>query len=135
MPSVDVIVTGPSVLLDGLRTNMLDAYVDLGGLGVGTHQVKTQVAILVDKDARMAELRVTNVSPELIEVTIKEPGTPTPTLELTPTLDPIRIAFTATAMAKQGVTSTMTLTGTATITATAPVTTTLTPSPQATKAR
>jgi YbbR domain-containing protein len=114
---------------------MLDAYVDLGGLGVGTHQVKTQVAILVDKDARMAELRVTNVSPELIEVTIKEPGTPTPTLELTPTLDPIRIAFTATAMAKQGVTSTMTLTGTATITATAPVTTTLTPSPQATKAR
>jgi len=131
VPSVDVILTGPSVLLEELRTSMLDAYVDVGGLGVGTHQVKTQVTILVDKDARMADLRVTNVSPEFVEVTIKEPGTPTPTLEFTPTLDPIRIALTATALARQGVTPTVTLTGAAT----APVTTTLIPSPQVTKAR
>lgn len=88
IPSVDVILTGPAVLLDDLQTSMLEAYVDVGGLGVGVHQVKTAVNILVSKNPKLGDLTVTSISPEFVEVDIREAPSPTPTL--TPTSTPIQ---------------------------------------------
>lgn len=76
--SVDVILTGPAVLLDNLEIDLLDAYVDLGGLGTGTHQVKTLVDILVAKNESLADIAVTSVSPAYVEADIQEAPTPTP---------------------------------------------------------
>lgn len=84
--TVDVILTGPSVLLDNLEIELLDAYVDLSGLGVGTHQVKTLVDILVAKDPMLADIAVTSVSPAYVEADIQQAPTPTP--EPTTTLEP-----------------------------------------------
>ena len=85
IPSVDVILTGPAVLLDDLQLNMLEAYVDVGGLGVGTHQVRTTVDILIAKNSKLVDLVVTSISPEYVEADIREapPATPTPTITLT----------------------------------------------------
>lgn len=83
--SVDVILTGPAVLLDDLNLALLDAYVDLNGLDVGTHQVRTVVDILVARNPSLADLQVTSISPAFVEVTITA-ATPTPTA--TPTAPP-----------------------------------------------
>jgi YbbR domain-containing protein len=93
---LDVILTGPSVLLDELEPDLLEAYVDLGGLGPGTHQVKPVVNLLVSQDSKLRDLVVSDVSPKSVEVIISEPPTITPTptpdstttgaLEMTPTI-------------------------------------------------
>jgi len=76
--TVDVILTGPAVLLDNLEIDLLDAYVDLSGLGVGTHQVKTLVDILVAKNPALADITVTSISPAYVEASIELAPTPTP---------------------------------------------------------
>jgi YbbR domain-containing protein len=109
VPMVDVILTGPAVLLDELETDLLDAYVDLAGLGLGVHQVPPRVDILVTQDSELRALTVTDISPKFIEVTIAEPPVATPTLVIERTATP-------------GITPTGTLTLTATITAAEAVT-------------
>ncbi|MHB1355313.1 MAG: CdaR family protein [Anaerolineae bacterium] len=79
VPAVDIIITGPTVVLSQLTIDLLDAYVDLGGLGVGKHQVKATVVVLVDRSADLGELTVTSISPEFIEVEILTTPLPTPT--------------------------------------------------------
>ncbi len=78
VPSVDVIITGPSVLLDGLQIDLLDAYVDLGGLGAGTHQVRTAVEILVSQHPELGDLQVSSISPAYVEAVVRESVSPTP---------------------------------------------------------
>jgi len=88
VPAVDVILRGPSVLLDELQVQLLDAYVDLSGLGPGTHQVRTVVDILVAKNAKLSDLVVTSISPAYLEADIRiaEPTPqPSPSASLTPT--------------------------------------------------
>jgi YbbR domain-containing protein len=82
--SVDVILTGPAVLLDNLEIELLNAYVDLSGLGVGTHQVKTLVDIMVAKNPVLADIAVTSVSPAYVEADIQVAPTPTPEPTATP---------------------------------------------------
>lgn len=79
VPAVDIIITGPTVVLSQLTTDLLDVYIDLGGLGVGKHQVKAVVAVLVEKLADLGELTVTSISPEFVEVEILLAPLPTPT--------------------------------------------------------
>lgn len=91
VPAVDIIITGPTVVLSQLTIDMLDAYVDLGGLGVGKHQVKATVAVLVALSADLGELTVTSISPEFVEVDIltAPPPTPIPLVSgASPTLTP-----------------------------------------------
>jgi len=100
--SVDVILTGPAVLLDDLNLALLDAYVDLNGLDVGTHQVRTMVDILVARNPNLADLQVTSISPAFVEVTISA-VTPTPTATATPTESPaVAPTGTLTRVAPQG---------------------------------
>jgi YbbR domain-containing protein len=110
VPAVDVILTGPAVLLDDLNVNLLEAYVDLGGLGVGTHQVRTVVDILVSKNPKLVDLVVTSISPEYVEADIRE--TPPPTA--TPTLSPTSLTVTPEVEATMTITATMTLSPTVT---------------------
>jgi hypothetical protein len=108
VPAVDVILRGPSILLDELQVQLLDAYVDLSGLGPGTHQVRTSVDILVTKNPELNDLVVTSISPAYVEADIKvtEP-TPEPSPFPTPTLTPM-ITITST----EAITSTISPTAT-----------------------
>jgi len=87
VPTVDVIITGPTVVLDALTPDLMDAYVDLSGLGEGKHQVKTTVNLLVAQDPNLNQLTITSVSPEFVEVEITRAPAATPTpRSLTPGL-------------------------------------------------
>ncbi|MHB9032133.1 MAG: CdaR family protein [Anaerolineae bacterium] len=77
VPSVDVIITGPAVVLDKLTSELMEAYVDLSGLDVGKHQVKVTVNILTSQVPELSELTVTSISPEFVEVNITPAPTPT----------------------------------------------------------
>jgi hypothetical protein len=79
--------------LDELQTDLIEAYVDLGGLGVGTHQVSPKAQFLIPQDSKLGVLVVKDVLPQYIEVTIAEPPTPTPTptLEITATPEPTAV--------------------------------------------
>jgi YbbR domain-containing protein len=79
VPAVDIIITGPTVVLSQLTIDLLDAYVDLGGLAIGKHQVKATVSVLTEKSEDLGELTVTSISPEFIEVEILAAPLPTPT--------------------------------------------------------
>jgi len=85
VPSVDVILTGPSVVLDELTADLVDAYVDLTGLEAGVHQTKVVVELLTQQNPQLADLVVTSVSPAFVEADIRGPGggagpsSPTPT--------------------------------------------------------
>jgi YbbR domain-containing protein len=85
--SVDVILTGPAVLLDELQTDLLVAYVDLGGLGAGTHRLEPAVEIMVAQDSNLRALVVKDVLPQYVDVAVAEP-TPTPTATPLPTEAP-----------------------------------------------
>jgi YbbR domain-containing protein len=80
VPAVDAIITGPSVLLDDLQIELLDAYVDLTGLITGTHLITPTVDVLVSRNPKLGDLAVTDISPKSVEVTISvaPPLTPTP---------------------------------------------------------
>jgi YbbR domain-containing protein len=83
--SVDVILTGPAVILDELQTELVQAFVDVSGLGPGTHQLLVEVTIEVDQNPRLADLVINNVAPTFVEVTLRPVPTPTPEPTLTPT--------------------------------------------------
>jgi len=115
VPMVDVILKGPAVLLDDLETDFLDAYVDLRGLGVGRHQVRTLVDIRVPQDSELRNLAVTSILPEYVEADISQIPTPTPTRTATPTPTATPTATltpTLTMTAALGLTQTLTLTPT-----------------------
>ena len=65
--TVDVILTGPAVVIDELNTALVEAYVDLSGLEEGTHQLKTSVELLVAQNPNLADLVVTSISPAFVE--------------------------------------------------------------------
>ena len=115
VPAVDVILTGPAVVLDELQIELLDAYVDLSGLGPGIHQREPRVEILGPQDSALRDLVIKDISPKLVEVTLIEPATPTPLP--TPTM-----VVTATLTPTVSITPTMAIT--APVAATAQVTTT-----------
>lgn len=111
---VEVILTGPAAAVDELQTDLLEAYVDLAGLGVGTHQVKPAVDIVASAADKLRDLVIKDVSPKSIEVTIAEPptATPTPTPTQTATRTPtatIEAIATVPVSATQTVTATVTL--------------------------
>ena len=93
--TVDVILTGPAVVIDELNTALVEAYVDLSGLEEGTHQLKTSVELLVAQNPNLADLVVTSISPAFVEVTIQSLATPTPTPTVKPSATPTRIATPA----------------------------------------
>ncbi len=70
---VDVIVSGPLPALDSLSPTDLRVFVDVDGLGVGTHQLTPSVEILND------EIKVESLLPESIEVILSEASLATPT--------------------------------------------------------
>ena len=127
VPSVDVILTGPAVLLDELETDLLEAYVDLAGLDQGTHQIRPQVEILADQDSKLRDLVVKDISPKFVQVSISLPPTATSTASPTasPTLSPTPTQ-TATLTSTPLPTVTQTLNPTVTIAATVGVTSTAT---------
>jgi len=84
VPSVDVILTGPSVVLDELAPDLVDAYVDLTGLESGVHQLKVVVELLASRNPQLADLSVTSVSPAFVEADIRGPGSSAPLPTLTP---------------------------------------------------
>ncbi|MFH1085884.1 MAG: hypothetical protein V1772_09010 [Chloroflexota bacterium] len=86
--ALDVILTGPAVVLDALQTNLLAAYLDLSGLPEGVHQIRPQVEVVAGQDSPLRDLVVKDVSPKFIEVTISLPPTPTPTSTPEPTEAP-----------------------------------------------
>lgn len=88
VPVIDVILTGPSVLLDELQTDRISAVLDLGGLGPGTHQVRPTVNINTDGAPDLADLQVKDVLPQYVEVTISLMPTPEPTPSPGPTPRP-----------------------------------------------
>jgi YbbR domain-containing protein len=119
--TVEVILTGPAAAVEALQTDLLVAYVDLSGLGVGTHQTKPSVEIVAAATDRLRDLVIKDVSPKSIEVAIGEPPTATPTMTIERTATP-----TATVTA----TPTYTATLNALLTATATATTGPTSTPQ-----
>ena len=76
--TVDVIISGPLSALDTLSSTDLRVFVDVDGLGIGTHQLVPSVEILND------EIQFESVLPESIEVILSEASLETPT----PTPDP-----------------------------------------------
>lgn len=64
---LDIILTGPLPLLDGLTADQLEIVVDVTGLGPGTYQLTPQVNLL------MTELQVQSVNPATVEVIISAP--------------------------------------------------------------
>jgi len=99
VPEVEVILTGPAATVEELQIGFLEAYVDLGGLGIGTHQIKPVVRFVNTAPEALQELEINDWSPKSIEVSIAEPTTPTPTLTptYTPTVGPtLPLTVTAT---------------------------------------
>lgn len=79
--SVEIIVSGPLPILDGLTATSFRAVVDLTDLGEGTYQIVPTLDLAPD------EVQIQAVLPETVEVIIGIAPTPTPTVPagLTPT--------------------------------------------------
>lgn len=86
VPSVDVILTGPAVVLDDLAIDLVEAYVDLSGLESGTHQLKVIVELMVGQNPQLADLVVTSISPAFVEADIRP--VPAPDATPLPTIPP-----------------------------------------------
>lgn len=80
--SVEVILSGPLPSLQNLATDDVQVVVDVTGLAAGTHQLKPR-AIAVP-----GALRVQNIVPDTVQVTLADLSTPTPTFTPTPILTP-----------------------------------------------
>lgn len=80
--SVEVILSGPLPSLQNLAADDVQVVVDVTGLAVGTHQLKPR-AIAVP-----GALRVQNIVPDTIQVTLADLSTPTPAFTPTPTITP-----------------------------------------------
>lgn len=77
--SVEVILSGPLPSLQNLAADDVQVVVDVTGLAAGVHQLKPR-AIAVP-----GALRVQNIVPDTIQVTLADLSTPTPVPTLTPT--------------------------------------------------
>jgi YbbR domain-containing protein len=81
--SVDIILSGPIVELDGLNPDDVSVFVDVTGLTPGIYQLEAQVDILSES------IQVQSLLPEVLEVTIVvgelPTRTPSPTPDLTTT--------------------------------------------------
>jgi len=90
VPVVDVLLTGPSAILDGLQTNLLDATLDVAGLGEGTHQVVPEVSMIAGADSPLQQLTIKEILPKTVQVTLARTPTPTPgpLRTLAPTITP-----------------------------------------------
>lgn len=86
---VDVFLVGPAVLLDELQTERLTAFLDLSGLGPGTHQVRPQVEIHMEGQPALQDLVIKDIVPQYVGVTIGEQPVPTPIATPTPTPRPV----------------------------------------------
>lgn len=71
--TVDVIISGPLPALDALSLTDLRVFVDLSGLGIGTHQLVPSFEILND------DIQVQSLLPESIEVILSETSLLKPT--------------------------------------------------------
>lgn len=80
--SVEVILSGPLPSLQNLAADDVQVVIDVTGLAVGTHQLKPR-AIAVP-----GALRVQNIVPDTIQVTLADLSTPTPAFTPTPTITP-----------------------------------------------
>jgi YbbR domain-containing protein len=76
---VDVILSGPLSILDGMNPGDIRVVVDLKDLDLGTYQLEPQVDVLPDR------VQVEAILPASVEVTIIVAPTPTPTGMPTPT--------------------------------------------------
>jgi hypothetical protein len=74
--------------------------VDLSGLGVGLHQVKPVVNLLVEQNAKLADVVITSISPAYVAVGLTELPTPTPTPSPTETPTPTQEPSTPTPTGK-----------------------------------
>lgn len=79
--SVEVILSGPLPSLQNLAADDVQVVVDVSGLAAGVHQLKPRVP------AVPGALRVQNIVPDTVQVTITDLSTPTPAP--TPNLTPI----------------------------------------------
>lgn len=117
-PVVSVTLTGPAPALSGVRNTDLVAAIDMNGLQGGTHKVAVEAAA-------PEPLRVEDVSPREVSVTLVPVPTATPTPTASATLLPTPRP-TATATTPPSATATVPATETA------PPTSTATPEPTAT---
>jgi YbbR domain-containing protein len=82
--TVDVVVSGPLPLLDGLTVADVRVYLDLSGTGEGTYQFAPRVSLPIN------ELRVESILPSSIEVVVESEDrvrrTPSPTPSPTPSI-------------------------------------------------
>lgn len=88
VPVVDVLLTGPSAILDTLQTTLLEASVNISALGEGTHQVRPEVRIIAGADSTLQQLNIREVHPEFVQITLTRIETPTasPSPTLAPTI-------------------------------------------------
>jgi len=70
-PTVDIILSGPLPVLEGLRPSDVHVVIDLTGFSVGTHQVVPRI------DLPGGEITVESIIPATLEVILIQ-GTPTP---------------------------------------------------------
>jgi len=72
--TVDVIISGPVPVLEGLASQDITVSVDVTGLEAGVYQLTPEVKVLVEN------VLVESILPGTVEVVIAIPNTPTPTL-------------------------------------------------------
>jgi len=80
--SVEVILSGPLPSLQNLAADDVQVVVDIAGLAAGVHQVKPRVPTVP------GALRVQNIVPDTVQVTITDLSTPTPAPTPNPTPTP-----------------------------------------------
>ena len=105
--TVEVILSGPLPALQSLATDDVPVVVDITGLLPGVQQLKPHVAVIPDA------LKVQNIVPDTIQVTIVDASTSTPTATLSPT-----VTLTPTLVLSPTITSSVTQTRTPTLTPT-----------------
>ena len=89
--TIDVIVSGPVLLLDNLGPRHINASIDLTNSVPGTYQMAPRVALTI------GELRVESILPGSIEVVVELAPTATPTITPTLTFTPEIVELTPTA--------------------------------------
>jgi YbbR domain-containing protein len=80
--SVEVILSGPLPSLQNLAADDVQVIVDVAGLAAGVHQLKPRVPVV------SGALRVQNIVPDTVQITLTDLSTPTPAPALNPTPTP-----------------------------------------------
>ncbi|MFN8445042.1 MAG: CdaR family protein [Caldilineaceae bacterium] len=89
LDSVDVIISGPLTLVDGVNSDDVFAMLDMAGLLPGTHTIEPDVVL-------PEGIRSEGVLPETVEVTIVDKSTPAATIVPTDTVALPEVPITAT---------------------------------------